>query len=200
MIISLALPVLERVTNQSLRLDPSALKKLATISDQVIAVQCTDWQLTFYIVVTKNGLHFERQAPHKSDTTVSGTLPNFLKLLSKGANTIALFEHPISIEGNTHNLEVLRQVFEHLDIDWEEKLSQFLGDVVAHKLCFHTKRAHTAARNARQKLKTNIQEYAHFEARALPTRKEIILFYEEVATLQNDVDRLAARINNIAKQ
>ena len=38
------------------------------------------------------------------------------------------------IEGDTHIALALEQLFQKLDIDWEEHLSRFVGDVVAYKI------------------------------------------------------------------
>ena len=65
----------------------------------------------------------------------------------------------------------------------------------AHKLCFYAKKTHDAKNLAQENLTENLKEYLHFEAQLLPTRAEIEKFYEDIATLENDVDRLEAKIN-----
>lgn len=197
MIIELLLPLFERVTNWALKKDPLALKKLATISGQVIQVECTDWQISFNIIISKTNLCFEKKAPSHIDTHLKSTLPNFIQLLSKGADTSALFQHPVDITGNTHNIEVLRDLFRQLDIDWEEELSRYVGDALAHKLFFYAKETSAFAENTTQTLQTNIQEYLHFEAKLLPTKAQIESFYSDIAILKNDVDRLEARIQQL---
>ena len=196
MIITLALPLIEKIANAALKHDPNALTKLATIENQVIQVQCTDWRIIFHIIPTKSGLLFEKKPPTEPNTVIKSTLPNFLKLLSKGAETSSLFHYPVDISGSTRDLEVLRDVFANLDIDWEEALSQHVGDVIAHKLCFHANKAIDVKNKTKQKLGENITEYLHYEARALPTGDELEKFYQDIATLKNDIDRLEAKIND----
>lgn len=197
MIIELLLPVFERVTNWALARDPVALEKLSGIHDQIIHIECTDWQISFYLIASKTGLHFEKKTPGHIDVTLKSTLSNFLQLLSKGVDTAALFQHPIDISGNTHTIEILRDVFKQLNIEWEEELSHFIGDALAHKVCFYTKEVNDIAKNTEQKLKMNLQEYLHFEAKLLPTKTQIESFYTDIATLKNDVDRLEARIQEM---
>lgn len=187
--ITLVLPIIEKIANHALRSDPDALSQLGRINNQVIQIHCTDWEIVFHLIPTTHGLCFEKKAPTAVSTTVKSTLPNFLKLLSKGANTATLFHHPVEITGNTHNLDVLRDTFQQLEIDWEEALSHYVGDAVAHKLCFYANKANQSQQNARDRLRVNIQEYLQLEARALPTRVEIEQFYTDVATLRDDVDR-----------
>ena len=197
MILSFALPVVEKIINRTLRLDPNFLQKCGSIHNQIIQINCTDWSFVFYIVVTTKGLQFEKQAPGRIDTIISGTVSSFFKLIANGADSIALFQSSIEIIGNTQNLEILRDIFRQLDIDWEEELSHFLGDAIAHKLYFYVKKTDVVRAETQEKLKINMQEYLHFEARALPTRIEVEKFYVDIAALRNDVDRLEARIKQL---
>lgn len=197
MITTLLLPALEHVINRALRNDPNALIRLSRIKDQIIAIECTDWRLRFYLIPDVHGLQFYKAIPTKPDTTIKGTLNHFLNLAIRGANTDTLFHYPVDISGNTHNIEALREIFKKLDIDWEERLSHYLGDVVAHKLFFHLKQASRSGKNVAQKLQENTKEYLHFEARNLLTQKEANDFYQKISTLRDDVERLAARLQYV---
>ena len=193
MILTLLLPALETIINRALKCDPDALAKLSPIKNQVIKIHCTDWKFRFFIVIDSNGLQFHKKYFSQENTLIESTGNNFLHIFIKGADTKTLFDYPMTISGNTHNLEVLRDAFKNLDLDLEEKLSQIVGDVAAHKLFSHAKNAKNSVCETSEKLTDQIKEYIYFEAKHFPTRKQVEGFYQDIAKLRDDVERLEAK-------
>ncbi|GEM_PF-4168138 len=195
MILTLFLPILEKIINRALRYDPSALSKLSTIKNQIIEVNCEDWRMRFFILCESDGLHFEKKISNAATTVVTGTLNNFLHIFIKGADTKTVFEHPIDIQGSTHTVEVLRDIFKNLDMDLEERLSHFLGDALAHQIFYHAKKTKNGVKNAGEKLFEQTKEYIHCESRNVVTKKQAEKFYSDIAKLRDDVERIEAKIN-----
>lgn len=193
------LAVLESVINRVLQADADALAKIATLENQVIEVYCDDWRMHFYITPTTNGLHFHPNYSGKVSTTIRGTLNNFLHIFISGGDTKALFHYPIDIEGSTHTVEILRDAFKNLDIDFEEKLSHYLGDGVAHKLHFHLRNTKDAIKNTGRKILSQTKEYLHYESKNGISKKQADQFYADIAKLRDDVDRAEARINQLKR-
>ena len=185
--------------NRALKIDPDALTKIAAIKNQVIEINCIDWDMHFYIVPNSQGLSFYKKYSGEKNTVVRGTLNNFLHIFIKGADTKTLFNYPIDIEGNTHNIEVLRNVFKNLDIDFEERLSHFLGDAIAHKLCLHLKTAKNTLKSSAENITDQTKDYIHYEAKNLISKKQAEKFYADVAKLRDDVERTEARIFQLKK-
>ncbi len=197
MILMLLLPTLEIIINRALRCDPDALAKIASLKNQVIEVSCEDWNMVFYIIPDAQGLQFHKKYSGKVDTTLHGTLNHFLHIFVKGADTKTLFEYPIDIHGNTHTIEVLRDAFKNIDIDWEERLSHHLGDVIAHKICFHFKKSKKTLEKSIENVVDQTKEFIHFEARNLVSNKQAEQFYADIATLRDDVERMEARMKHL---
>ena len=195
MILTLALPAIEKMINHALTTDPDARAKIASIQNQLIEINCTDWKIKFYIVCTDHELQFEKKISRAANTTITGTLNNFLLIFIKGADTKTLFTYPIDIDGNTHNIEVLRDAFKNLDMDLEEKLSHFIGDALAHQICFRAKEAQKTLKNTNEKLMYQTKEYIYFEAKHFPTRGQVEKFYTDSAKLRDDVERLEAKMS-----
>lgn len=191
MILTLLLPALEKIINHALKADPDAIKKIARIENQIIEIHCEDWRIQFYIICTAGELQFEKKVQREANTIIKGTLNNFLHIFMRGGDSKTVFQYPIDIEGNTHNIEVLRDAFKNLDIDFEEKLSHFIGDTLAHKICFQIKDAKKTLKNTNEKLIDQAKEYIYFESKNLPTRKQVEQFYDDVAKLRDDVERMS---------
>ena len=197
MILTLLLPTLEIIINRALKCDPDALAKIASLKNQVIKVNCEDWNMIFYIMPDSQGLQFHKKYSGEVNTTIVGTLHHFLNIFVKGADTKTLFQYPIEIKDNTHNVEVLRDAFKNMDIDWEERLSHHLGDTIAHKICFHFKKAKKTLDKSTGNLVNQTKEFIHFEARNLVSNKQAEQFYADIAVLRDDVERMEARIKKL---
>lgn len=190
MILTILLPALEKIINHALKSDRDALAKISGIKNQTIKIDCFDWKMIFYIMPDNNGLQFYTKYSGEVDTELKGTLNNFLHIFIKGADTKTLFNYPIDMSGNTHNVAVLRDAFKNIDLDLEEKLSHILGDSIAHKLFFHVKETRRAIRQTNEKLFQQIKEYIYFESKNLISKKQAEKFYSDVAKLRDDVARL----------
>jgi ubiquinone biosynthesis protein UbiJ len=196
MILTLLLPVLEMIVNCALKADSDALAKVAPIQNQVIEIHCEDWEMIFYIVIDSQGLQFHRSYSGAANTIVRGTLNNFLHVFMKGGDTTSVFQNPIDITGDTHNIEVLRDAFKNLDIDFEEKLSHYLGDSISHKLFFRLKSAKNMLKKSADNITEQTKEFIHCETKNLVSHHQAEQFYTDIAKLRDDVERIEARIHN----
>ncbi len=194
MILTLFLSALETIINLAIKADPDALRKIATLKNQVIEIHCDDWRMHFFIMPSSHGLQFHTKYTGKVNTTITGSFNHFLHIFIKGADTKTLFNYPIDVEGNTHNIEVLRDAFKNIDIDFEEKLSHYVGDSIAHKLCFHLKNTRAYLKKSAQNIENQTKEYIHYETKNLVSHKQAERFYEDVTKLRDDVERLEARM------
>lgn len=143
------------------------------------------------MTIENNQLRLSRTCAEKPATEINGTLANFLQVCRKGGTAAAAFQHPVEIIGDVSNVEQLRDIAS--SFDFEEYISQFIGDVVAHKGMLHVKNLRRCAKDVIENLKGQTQEYVHFEAKTLPTKKQVEQFYRDIAVLRDDVDRLIVR-------
>src|SRR3989338_6214783 len=163
------------------------------MNNKIIKIHCTDWNFIFYVTIENDQLRLSRTCAEKPATEINGTLANFLQVCRKGGTAAAAFQHPVEIIGDVSNVEQLRDIAS--SFDFEEYISQFLGDVAAHKSMRHVKNLQRCAKNVVENLKMQAQEYLHFEIKTLPTKKQVEQFYRDIAILRDDVERLAAKIS-----
>jgi ubiquinone biosynthesis protein UbiJ len=198
-VLTLLLPPIEHIINRALNADPDAMVKVARIKNQVIEIHCDDWDMHFYVVVDSQGLRFHKSYYVEANTIIRGTLNNFLHIFVKGGDSKAVFNYPIDITGNTHNIEVLRDAFKNLDIDFEERLSHYLGDTISHKLFYRLKTAKNALKNSVENITNQTKEFIHCETKNLVSHKQAEQFYADIAILRDDIERLEARIHKLVE-
>jgi len=194
---SLLLLPIESAINQALKNDSCALQKIASIQNQVIQINCTDYPLTFFIFPHTSGLQLETRYQGNVNAVIQGTLHHFLQLLFRGANMRTLFLYPVTIQGDMHPVEILRDAFKNLNVDLEEKLSQWIGDVATHRLASCFQAIKKSSKKSLKTLKKNAQEFIYFETKSFPVKKQIEKFYTDIAILRNDVERMEIHLHHI---
>ncbi|MCB1155828.1 sterol-binding protein, partial [bacterium] len=89
-------------------------------------------------------------------------------------------------------------ILDDMDIDWEEMLSRYTGDIVAHQLGNLVRGANRWLSRSAGVIEQDLGEYLQEEARSLPPRLEVQDWMNEVDAARSDLDRLEARIKRIA--
>lgn len=193
----LLVSTLETLLNQYLSLDKEVYLLLAPIAKKVIAIRVLPFAQTFYVCPTKNNIQLLEHYTAKVDATISGTLPA-LGLMGLNVTPIrTIFNREVSIEGDTQTAHQLQQLFAKLDIDIEEHMAYFAGDIVAHKINNLLKTSLHWTQDSITTLKTNSKEFLQEEARDLPATAEADIFYQQIDAVRADFDRLLARIEQL---
>jgi ubiquinone biosynthesis protein UbiJ len=112
----------------------------------------------------------------------------------------SLFSGQVEVEGDAGLAQELGDFLSGIDVDWEEQLSRLTGDPVAHEVGNGARAARRWASRSLDALADDLKEYLQEEGRMLPTRYETERFLDEVDTLRDDVERLAARLQRLRSQ
>jgi ubiquinone biosynthesis accessory factor UbiJ len=193
------LGLMETTVNNALQLDPATRQRLAQLDGKVIAVVCTSPQLTVFIRPHADGLLIQGQYDQTPDCSLSGSALSLLKLITADNKTSALLNNQVQIRGDLELSQNLQAVLADLDIDWEAKLADYLGDIAAHQIGNQVRNLHRWGKSSANSLLLDIEEYVHEETRDLPPRSELEPFYRETAALTLATDRLTARIERLQK-
>ena len=79
-------------------------------------------------------------------------------------------------------------------------MSRVTGDVVAHQVGRRGRQFAAYLEDGAETAQANISEYLTEEARLLPTRIEAEDFFQDVDTLGDATERLAARLERLARK
>lgn len=191
---------LENAANSYLRLAPESLAKLGRLQGKVVAVELRGLRQTLYILPDPQGLMIQSHFEGEPDATLSGTPIGFAELsLSNNPNRV-LFRGDVEITGDIKLGQDFKRILDELDVDWEEVLSQYAGDVVAHKMGDLFRGINQWGKNALTTLGQNGAEYLQQESFDLPFKEEVQPFLSDVNQVRDDVERLAARVARLQQQ
>ncbi len=184
---------LETILNRYLHLDPDTPAKLANLSGKAIAIELSGLEFKLTLLPHAQGIQIVEHYADEADSVIRGTPLALLSLL-RGATTNT---PNVEIRGDTGLAQTLHRLFSEVPIDWEEILSQRIGDLPAHQLGRLVQSSTTWGQQSLATLTRDVGEYLQHEARDLPPRRSLEAFIAAVDTLRDDSERLEARIRRL---
>ena len=106
----------------------------------------------------------------------------------------------IRIAGDAGIGQEFQRLIRLLDIDWEDRLSRFVGGTAAHRIGRSLRGFSDFARQGAWRFGENLREYLQEETRDLPLRREVEAFNSAVDILRTDIDRLDARVQRLFRR
>jgi ubiquinone biosynthesis protein UbiJ len=192
------LPI-EKLINTYLHLDAEIFARLGQLSGKTMGLELRGWNQTVYIIPDANGLHLKTDLEMAPDVFISSTPFALLKLVKSGSHHITRLSDEISVQGDLEIAQNLQDIFQAVDIDWEEHLSHLIGDVAAHQIGNVTRSTLDYGRRVVSNIRQTSTEYMQEELRHLPPSEEIQDFMYGVDETRNAVERLEARISQLER-
>jgi len=193
----LLIGALEATLNQYLALDQDSGHFLTPLAGKVIAVTVMPFDETIYLCPTTNSIQCLDQFPEPADTYLSGSLWALGLMGLSSTPMRSVFSGEVKIEGDMQTGRKFQELFAKLDIDLEEKLSQFTGDIIAHKVANFFRAGQSWGKDSLETFKINATEFLQEETRDLPSTPEVDIYFAQVDELRTDFDRLQSRIERL---
>ena len=204
---------LEAALNRAVALDPDTRDALQPLDGRsvVLALDAADAPLAMRLQVDGDRLRVGPvDAAQTPDLAVRSTLGGVLsfgmqtllpKLLGKrDDDEAAVPVGRMRIEGDAELARRLQRLAERFDPDWQQPFSAVFGDVLGVQIANGVAAALRQARVGGQKLAETAAEYLTEESRDVVPRAELDAFHDDVDTLRDDAERLAARIARLKKR
>lgn len=190
---------LETSINAVLKRDPATLDKFSSLSGKVIAFEFRELDLTLYLFPHPEGVQVQYLYEGQADTTLQGSPIAFINM-SLGDASESFFSGEIRIKGDIELGQRFKRILDQLNLDWEEWLSSFTGDLIAYKTGDMIRNLSDWSKDALNILQTDAREYLQEEGQLTPHSAEITQFTDNVSQLRDQAARLEARISRLQKQ
>jgi len=193
---------LERAGNRLLELDPDTSDKMSRLRGKVFKLELLVVGRTLYFIPADDGVQVRGEWTGPVDITLKGSPLAFAQygLRQKGLENKAFIDKKVSIEGDVELAQDFQKLIRELDIDLEELLSHFVGDVAAHQIGRGARMFRNRIREAAQSLRLDIKEYLVEEIRVLAPDWRVTGYIERVDTLRADVERMEQRVDRLIAQ
>lgn len=197
---------LEVAINQALALsldqyqDEAGRQRLQSFDGKVIAIELRGLNIQFYFIFNDQTVYVQSQLQGRADTVIAATPLSLVRMKVVAKQQQMLFSGDVSISGDVALGQQFSSLLNDLNIDWEEHLSHFLGDVVAHEVARQVQNLSDWARHSMATLGQNSTEYLHEELRLLVPDIEQQVFLSAVDEFRDDLARLEKRLEKMQWQ
>ncbi len=198
MLIAGLLAGVELGLNRMLRMDSTALPRLARLSGKVIAVDGQSPALQLFILPSGDGLQLASTWLAPADCCLQANPGELLQLALAKDKTAVLHRPQVSLSGDSAVLMELAEILQDLELDWEYELSRWLGPVGSQLLGSHVRSRARWGSQSLSSLRQNLADYLSEESRTLVGQREADVRFAELDRLKLDLDRLDARIARLS--
>ena len=190
-----ALASAEKMLNTALRYDSATRIGLARLEGKILAVQITSPAINVFVMQMDDELRLMGNWDGDVDTRISGSLLALAQLSQTEIHNLK--DSGVTVMGDLSLLADFQRLVKNLDIDWEEMLSQFTGDIIGHQTAQLIRAKFGWAKERAKSAQRLTSEFLTEELKTLPSKPELNDFYQQVDDLRLAVDRAAARVEAI---
>lgn len=195
------LAALETGANRLLGYDETAQAGCAELEGRIIAIEIVDLDARVYCHPGAWGIRLGRETPPREvDARISGRALALVELTLADDKAATSMREKVRFDGDVAVAQKLQKIVAALDIDWEEILAEYTGDVLAVQLNQGLRRAGDRLRRNLESLLMSGSEYLREEVRLSPTQPEFDDFSAEVTRLKHDVARSEARLRALQER
>lgn len=193
-----ALASAEKMLNTALRYDPATRIGLARLEGKILALQISSPSITVFVMQMDDELRLMGNWDGDVDTRISGSLIALAQLSQTEIHNLK--DTGVTVMGDLSLLADFQRLVKNLDIDWEEMLSQFTGDIIGHQTAQLIRAKFGWAKDRARSAQRLTREFLTEELKTLPGKPELEDFYRQVDDLRLAVDRASARVEKLIKE
>jgi len=188
---------IQDLLNAIFRQDERSLLAVRELAGKLVAIRILDTELTVFIKFEQEGIVLSFEHEGRPNVTIKARPFILFGLLLNRDGKAAGITPDMEISGDTNLAQRFQEILRQVEIDWEEHLSHWIGDVAAHQAgrLFRTTRSYL--RETCANFGMNLSEYLRYEKEILPTSDQIEEFVSAVDVLRNDMERLQQRFERL---
>jgi len=166
--------------------------KLQPYLGMVIVLEIDTLLLKF--TVNNEGQLIVNDTENPPDAHIQMTLKSLIQLITQKK------KNGITVKGNLDLANEFSKVIENIEWEMEEDLSRFIGDIPAGEITKISKIVLKQTKKNIINLTENFIEYWQEENKILAKNDDLKTFNSNVDSLEEDVDRMEAKMNNYIKK
>ncbi len=181
---------LEKVLHKVVAMDPASPALLQKVQGKQLALQLQELPWRFVLSGTAQTLLLN-QHHEKVDCVTTTDLATLQKLNDPSQLTRLIKQDKLQIDGDLQVAQQFSSLLQQLDPDWQQQLSGWLGDALAHKVATAIKQLQLYIQTQLQQTEQAAVELAQDELALSPTQAEMNQFSRDVSQLQARLEQLS---------
>ena len=193
---------IELAMNQLLELDDDSQQRLKKLSGKSLQVTIKElpWPLLFSfseqidvrsVMISEN--EFD-SSPEAVDCLIELNLETLPKIKDSSQLTQLIQQKQLNLTGDIYVAQTFSALLKDLDVDWEEQLSRYTGDVVAHQTFTSMRALFDTAKSQIERGAIELGEHLTQSDSIAVKPIEMVEFSRNVTDLRSATERLSARI------
>ncbi len=195
--IAIILSFFASLVNKALQLDAETCTRINKLNGKSLAIDIIGLNQRLIMSFQAHRIELSTSLASVPAAVIKGSPLSLLQLLSAPQAQTLLVNKSIIIEGEIELLQAVQQILRQIDIDWEEYLSRFIGDVPAHFVGNTARDVHDWGKTCSKHMQQNLIEYLQEELQYVPAREQVTDFMTEVDQLRDAAERLQVRYQRL---
>lgn len=189
---------LERALNGFLIQDPSAEQRLKPLNGKRLGLALRELPFELQIQFCSHQLLVMASEERHADATVQLSVLDLPRLTDGSALTALIKQERLALDGDAELLQQFARLLKETEVDVEELLSRYIGDIPAHQLGRAADKGRRYLQRQHREGKANLFEYLTDEVGLLPHPKMLEGFRREVNALAENAARMEQRLISLA--
>ena len=189
--------LIEIALNRYIDMDPDAKAAMPAIADKVIKITIREIDLPLIMRVSDSRIKVLPSYDSEIHSEMRASVFPLMKLSTTSDASSSAMGGDIEMSGDLETGRQFRDLLSKVDIDWEEILSQYTGDIVAHKIGNSIRSLTDWGKKTLNSLSKDVSEYLQEESRQVPTQYEIKDYLAKVDDIRLATDRVEARTKQL---
>lgn len=185
---------LETAINTAIHLDEQQGMLFDQLDGKTIELQINPFEKALFCIINQRQALFQNQLQGEADATLKTEISSFI-----GLPLGEKLEAEVCA-GDTAAGEAFVDALNKIEIDWEEHLSHYTGDLLAFKIGHGFRSTMAAKQQTKEYIGETLKEYLLYELEALPAKHQVEHFIEDVNELQKRVEEAAKRLEKLANR
>ena len=185
--------------NRRLAEQTPARELAAQLEGETMAVRVADTGLAAYLQVVDGRVRLATRFDDEPSVILSGS-PIALGRLAGSDPGAVLREGRVQVSGDAVMAFRFQALLKLAAPDWEDELSNFVGDSAAHQAGALARGLTNVAGKVSDRLQETVGEYLTERQGALPTQAQFAEFRQELESLRDDLARAEARARILAQR
>jgi ubiquinone biosynthesis protein UbiJ len=200
-----SLEALEKLIHFCLRFDINATEHVLFKEKKSLLVQLEPFPFGLFFCFNHDRVRLQAMSSQYLSTLekkerpsviLTGTLSGFLASLMEKKTQDAIFKGELHFNGDLGTAQQFQHWMRYIDIDWEEMLSNIMGDAMSYIAVKNIKYFIDLVKTNTHSIKEDISEYLQEEGMLTPSDSEQQMFFDEVDKLRARTEQLIQKVDH----
>ncbi|GIU52012.1 SCP2 domain-containing protein [Shewanella sp. KT0246] len=179
--------------------DQGEYARLKNLHGKVFCIQLSQLEWPLYLVFAKQ---IQVLSIYEGEVDVSVTADaTTLYQISEGESLTELIKQDkLKLDGDINLLQTFSHYLRHIELDFAEPLSRYIGDAPTHMLVSGSKHFANTAKQIFEKSRSHVGQLTTEEYRLAPHQIEFIHFRDNLEDLVEETSTIASRIDKLREK